>query len=112
LQASVAANFESGRHLTRQIRTPSSLLNQGGVPIIMERNLRLDSVQAIDVSIGRQFDIAGDFRLRVQGSIYNLLNSDNPLSVASLLLQTPGQTFQPDFWTQPRRLELRVGFEF
>ncbi len=111
LTGSVAANFESGRHHTRQIRV-SGLLNQGGVNIIMERDLRLKNVQTIDVSVGRKIYLGGDFAIRVEGTVYNLLNSDNELNLASLRLQNVGDEFEPDFWTQPRRLQVRLGFEF
>ena len=109
---SIAGDFESGRHHTRQIRTPSGLLNQGRVDIIMERDLRLNPIQAIDVSLAKRFYFGGDVAIRVEGTVFNLLNSDNELSLADLRLQAPGDVFPVSFWTQPRRLQLRLGFEF
>lgn len=109
LHAAVSADFETGRHLTRQIRVPT---DQGRVTVIMERGFRLDPIQAIDVTVGRMFNFGEDVQLRVEGTIFNLLNSDNPLSVASLRLADPSEDFVPDSWTQPRRLQLRLGFQF
>ena len=112
LQASVAADFESGRHHTRQIRTPTSLLNQGGVVIIMERDLRLKPIKAVDVSVGRRFHFGENVAVRLEGTVYNILNADNELNLATQRLQNVGEEFTPDFWTQPRRLQVRLGFEF
>ena len=111
LHASVAADFESGRLMNRQIRIPT---DQGRVTVIMEREFeRLDPIQAVDVTVGKLFKFSDSgFQLRVEGTVFNLFNSDNPLSVASLRLSNPGDQFVPDSWTQPRRLQLRLGFQF
>jgi hypothetical protein len=66
----------------------------------------------IDLTVGRNFNLSSDFVLRVDGTIFNLLNSDNVLGLLTQRLE-PGQTEFPAFnWTQPRRLQIRVGFEF
>jgi hypothetical protein len=78
----------------------------------MERDLRLDPIQAIDVSLGKRFYFGSDVAIRVEGTVFNLLNADNPLSLTSLRLNEPGDEFPVSFWTQPRRLQLRLGFEF
>jgi len=110
LHASVAADFEDGRLLNRQIRVPT---DQGRVTVIMQREAqRLGAIQAVDVTVGKLFNLGGNAQLRVEGTVFNLLNADNALSVASLRLANPGETFTPDTWTQPRRLQLRLGFQF
>jgi hypothetical protein len=113
MHASVLADFSSGRHHVRTIRTPDiGGEGQGQTVIIMERDFRLNPIEAIDVTVGKRFNLGQDMFVRVDGSVYNILNSDNELNLASLRLQTPGQTFIPDYWTQPRRLEIRLGFGF
>jgi carboxypeptidase family protein/TonB-dependent receptor-like protein len=110
LNASVLADFESGRYYVRQIRVGG--LTQGSTRVILEQNLRLEAVKSIDVTVGRKFPLGAGFVVRLDGTIYNILNSDTPLELASLRLQSPDEQFIPDFWTQPRRLEIRAGFQF
>ncbi|HSE40422.1 MAG TPA: TonB-dependent receptor, partial [Acidobacteriota bacterium] len=113
LNASVLADFSSGRSHVRQIRTPSiGGEGQGRTVIILERDFRLNPIESIDVTVGKRFNFGQDMYVRVDGTIYNILNSDNELNLASLRLQTPDETFTPDYWTQPRRLEIRLGFGF
>ena len=109
LNASVLANFESGRYHVRQIRVGG--LTHGSTRIILEQNLRLEAVKAIDVTVGRKFPLGAGIVARVDGSIYNILNSDTPLELTTLVLNA-GESFIPDFWTQPRRLEVRLGLQF
>lgn len=109
LNASVLGDFESGRYIVRQIRVGG--LTQGSTRVILEQNLRLEAVKSIDVTVGRKFALGAGFVLRLDGTIYNILNSDTPLELATLVLNA-GETFVPDFWTQPRRLEIRAGFQF
>jgi hypothetical protein len=110
MHASVAADFEDGRLLNREIRIPT---DQGRVTVIMEREFqRLGSIQAVDVTVGKLFHLGSDVQFRVEGTVFNLFNADNALSVADLRLSDPTETFTPDTWTQPRRLQLRLGFQF
>jgi hypothetical protein len=111
LNASVLADFESGRYYTRQARVSSSILSQRSSRVILEQNLRLEAVKSIDVTVGRKFAFGNGLVARVDGTVYNILNSDTPLELATLVLNA-GETFVPDFWTQPRRLEFRFGFQF
>jgi hypothetical protein len=109
LNASVLADFESGRYYVRQIRVGG--LTQGSTRVILEQNLRLEAVKSIDVTVGRKFPLGAGFVVRLDGTVYNILNSDTPLELATLVLNA-GETFIPDFWTQPRRLEIRAGIQF
>ncbi|MCI0417505.1 TonB-dependent receptor [bacterium] len=109
LQASVLADFETGRHFTRQFFVGG--LTQGRQRVIMERDLRLDPIESIDVTVGRRFNIGGAAQFRLEGTIYNIFNSDNALALQDLRL-AEGDVFIPSFWTQPRRLEVRLGFQF
>ena len=110
LQASVTADFESGKYLNRQVRTPSGLLNQGRRTVIMERDLKLGTVQAIDISVARRFAFGDNFGFKVAGTVYNLLNSDTELAVTDSLYRRG--TTVVDTWTQPLRLEIGLGLDF
>jgi hypothetical protein len=113
LHASVNADFSSGKHHVRVSRTPANLLNQGPVIVIMQRGYRISPIQAIDLNVGRRFDLGQKFIIRVDGTIFNLLNSDNELGLLPPLRLLPTQTeFTAFNWTQPRRLQIRLGFEF
>jgi hypothetical protein len=113
LHASVLADFSSGRHHTRQIQTPSiGGEGQGRTVIILEQDFRLNPIESIDVTVGREFSLGAGLEFRLDGTVYNILNSDNELSLQTLRLQSPAQDFVPNYWTQPRRLEVRLGFSF
>lgn len=50
--------------------------------------------------------------MRADAQIYNLLNSDQELLFASLVLQDLGNTFVPDTWVKPRRIQVLVVWSF
>jgi hypothetical protein len=88
------------------------LLSQDDVDVIMQRGYRIDPIRMIDLNVGRRFDLGSDFVIRVDGTIFNLLNSDNVLGLFTQRLVPPATEFLPRNWSQPRRLQIRVGFEF
>ena len=117
LQASVNADFSSGKPYVRTIHPVDEdkdpvLPKQGNIDVIMQRGYRLPPFKVIDLTVGRQFDLSSDFVIRVDGTIFNLLNSNNDLWLLSNRLQPPATQLITAFWTQPRRLQIRVGFEF
>lgn len=112
INAAVNVDFSTGRPHTRQYRVG---LEQGGKRVIMERDIRLDPIQVIDLTVGRRFALSKGFNIQLNGTIYNLLNSDNVLdlsSQASQVLANPGDAFTPGTWTKPRRLQLQLGMQF
>lgn len=111
LHASVSADLSSGKHHVRTINS-LDLLNQPNVQVIMERGYRLPPIKMIDLTVGRQFNLNSNFVIRVDGTIFNLLNSDNVLGFRTQQLMQPATEFPVLNWTQPRRLQIRVGFEF
>jgi hypothetical protein len=113
LHASVNADFSSGKHHVRTHRVGlSDGVTQGMVDVIMERGYRIPPIQMIDLNVGRQFNLGNYFVLRIDGTIFNLLNTDNVLGLSSLQLAPMATEFPAFNWTQPRRLQIRVGFEF
>jgi outer membrane receptor protein involved in Fe transport len=106
-------NLETGKATTRQTRVGG--LDQGTVTIILEPGgvNRFPNVYNLDVTIGKRFRFGeGNAALRIDGIFYNLLNSDTPITYATLRLQNINDSFTEDSWFDPRRLMLRVGFEF
>ena len=78
----------------------------------MERGYRLENIEAIDLTVGKLFNVGSDVQFRLEGTVFNLLNSGNDLNLATLLLSEPGEQFVPDSWAKPRRLQLRFGVQF
>jgi hypothetical protein len=112
-----AANidFSDGRPFTRQIRPSSSLLNQTPRPrVIMERGFQLDWFQVIDLTFGKRFKVSQDFTLEINGTIYNVLNANNALTLDTQVLSRTNTdaVFTETGWTKPRRLVLQVGAQF
>ncbi len=110
---SASLNLETGRAITRQRRVGG--LNQGTIPIILQKggDVRFPDVKTLDLVIGKRFRFGeGNTALRFDATVYNVFNSDTPISYASLILQAPEQDFTAVSWFDPRRLMFRVGFEF
>jgi hypothetical protein len=111
LQASVLADFETGKTFNRVVRFGD--LNQGTSSMIMQRGFRMPTIKNIDVTVGRRINLGGSAAIRLQATIYNLLNADNFLNLTNLRFETTDASdVSPDLWTQPRRIELRAGFQF
>jgi outer membrane receptor protein involved in Fe transport len=105
-----SANFQSGAPYSRQIRVP---LDQGLTTVIMEPasdDRRKPFQSLLDLSIGRRFPVGGNtFKLDLQ--VLNALNEDANEFFETLVLQE-GDTLLPSDWIFPRRLVVRVGWEF
>ena len=111
---STSVNIESGRPFNRQVQVFG--LNQGSQSVILEsagsrEGLRHPSAAVVDVLIGKRL-YAGGVQLRLDGQIYNLLNSNATLSLESQTLQSADDVFVPNSWVRPRRLMIRLGFIF
>jgi hypothetical protein len=88
-------------------------LGQGAQTVIMQRDFRLEAIQSIDVTIGKVFNVGGDFQIKVLGTIFNLLNTGNDLVLATQRFDVDEEPiFVPTQWAKPRRLGLQVGMQF
>jgi hypothetical protein len=114
LQAATSIEFSSGRPYTRQIRVHAPVDYGAWSTVIMEPGgiLRHSPVQNIDLSVGKWISIGDRLQVNVEGQIFNLLNSSQELSFAALILQDPTQTFVPNSWVQPRRLQIHIGVQY
>jgi hypothetical protein len=112
IQFSTSVEFSSGRAHSRQIRVFG--MDQGSVDMLMEPigAYRYKPIESIDLLFGKRFSVTEQAYFRLEGWIFNLLNSDQDLFKATLRLQDPSEDFVPDTWMQPRRLQLRIGFYF
>lgn len=112
LQLSTNMEFSTGRAHNRQILATG--LGQNTATVIMAPGgaFRFSPIQNIDLSIQKRFYVGNDMSIRLEGLIYNLLNSDQELFYSTLRLQDPSEDFTADTWTKPRRLQVRVGFQF
>jgi hypothetical protein len=109
-----ALNLESGRPFNRQIQAFG--LNQGSTRVILETagsrdELRREANKNIDIMVGKRVRIGGA-TLKFDATVYNILNSDNVTFFQDLRLSSPDETFEPDEWVPPRRLMIRLGFDF
>jgi hypothetical protein len=111
IMVSGSLEFSSGRAHNRQIRVGG--LGQGTADVIMEPggSYRFSPIQQVDVVVGKRIPI-GKARIRLDGYFYNLLNSETEITLATLRLQNAGEDFEGVQWYKPRRVMLRVGFEF
>lgn len=114
LQASVNADFSSGRPYARLAEAGGGgFLAQGRIVYtsVPRGKLRFSPIESLDLSLGRQIALTDKLKLRVEGSVYNVLNSDQELFWATQTLG-PTDSFVPDTWVKPRRLQIRLGLNF
>ena len=111
-------NIQSGRAYNRQIRVGG--LGQGTSRVIMDPagsdssafgKLRYPAEKRVDLSLSKRFDLGSNFQFKVDAQVFNLLNEGTHTLNESLILQ-PGDTFLPADFVWPRRLMLRLGFQF
>jgi hypothetical protein len=117
---STSVNIESGKPHTRMIR--SSAFNQSTPYIIMAPGgsedvsvggtLRRPTQKNIDIMVGKRFYLTDRALIKADLTIYNLLNDNADLFMETLRLQDVDETFIPSSWMLPRRLMIRIGFEF
>ncbi len=112
VQLSTSSEFSSGRAFNRQISVGG--LGQGRKSVIMEPggSHRFPQIKNVDVTFGKIVRLGGTYRLRLDASVFNMLNSDQNLTFADLRLQTPEDDFTADAWVKPRTLQFRLGLQF
>jgi hypothetical protein len=103
-------NLQNGRPYSRQINVPTAR----NPPAIMEPasdEQRHPFQYLWDIGIGKQFNLGGSVALQVDLQILNALNNSATDSFETVRLNA-GDTFIPDWWVKPRRLQVHVGIEF
>ncbi|MFQ5789646.1 MAG: TonB-dependent receptor domain-containing protein, partial [Acidobacteriota bacterium] len=114
---STSVNIESGKPYNRQIRvfgfnqsTPRVIMAPSGSEDVTG-TLRRPTQKNVDIVFGKRVTL-GQVTLKLDATVYNLLNDDADLFFNDLRLQSPDDQFIPSSWVLPRRLMLRVGFDF
>ncbi len=110
LRATTNVNLQSGRPFFRQLRGPydTSASRQDFFVAASDRH---PFQSLVDFSIGRRFELPGDGKLKLDLQFFNLLNDDATDFFETVVLDE-GETFRPNAWVKPRRLMLRIGFEY
>ncbi|PWT88401.1 MAG: hypothetical protein C5B54_10690, partial [Acidobacteria bacterium] len=95
MEAAANVDISSGKPIIR--RAEPSLSGLGNSTVIMQDGIRLKAIQTVDLTLGRMFHLGKRVQANLQGTIYNVLNADNEIHIASTILD-PGQQFTPDIW--------------
>ena len=64
-----------------------------------------------DIGIGKQFNLGGSAALQVDLQFLNVLNK-TPTDYWETVRLNAGDTFIPNYWVKPRRLQVHIGIEF
>jgi len=114
LRFSSVVNLQSGRPYTRQARVNYNNISSRQTNFIAEPAsdyLRFDFQNLIDFAIGRDWAIPGNWTLKTDLQVFNLLNSTAVDRWVDYVLND-GDQFVPSLWVKPRRLMLRIGLEY
>ena len=110
MRANTLINLQSGRPFSRQIELPTETK-----PVaIMEPasdDLRHGFQYIWDLGFGKQFNLGRSVALQVDLQLLNVLNK-TPTDYWETQELNAGDTFIPNWWVKPRRLQLHVGIEF
>ena len=80
-------------------------------PVGSRDGLRHPAIWMLDVRFCKRFDL-GAGQLKLDGYLYNALNSTASIWNSSLRLEDPGEDFIPSSWVEPRPLMLLAAFVF
>jgi len=111
MRASTVINFQDGRPYYRQISGNYSTNRTGQGRFVADSSFRHDFQYLVDFSIGKDFRIPGNGRLKLDLQFFNLLNSAEVDYFETTLLEYPDD-FRPNWWVKPRRLQLHLGVEW
>ena len=112
----LAANvdFSNGQPYNRQLRPPGDNFNQLRPRVIMDRNFQKPWFQVIDLTVGKRFYVSKSVELQLNGTIFNILNTNNVLLFDTQVLSNSdtSDVFTETNWAKPRRLTIQVGAQF
>ena len=110
MRANTLINLQNGRPYSRQIYLPT----ERNPPAIMEPasdEQRHPFQYLWDIGIGKQFNLGGSVALQIDLQLLNALNNSATDYFETVRLNA-GDTFIPNWWIKPRRLQLHIGIEF
>jgi outer membrane receptor protein involved in Fe transport len=111
LELTGSVNLQSGRPFARLDR---ARLGQGSTFFIVEEaadDRRLPSTALVDLGIGKRVPLGNQRELKIDLQVLNVLNEDANTFWESLWVG-PDESYVPSDFVWPRRLMLRLGFEF
>ena len=111
MHANTVINLQDGRPYYRLISAPYSVNRSVQDRFVADNSLRHDFQYLVDFSIGKNFNIPGNGRLKLDLRFFNLLNNTATDYFEDILLSYPDD-FRPNWWIKPRRLQLHVGLEW
>jgi hypothetical protein len=110
MNLSTMINLQSGRPYSRQAYSPT----EGHPAIIMEPasdSQRHDFQYLWDLALGKTFTLGSDVELEFALQLFNVLN-ETPVDEWETVVLADGDTFVPNTWVKPRRLQLRAAVHF
>jgi len=110
MRTNTLINLQSGRPYSRQIYLPTV----GNPAAIMEPasdDQRHGFQYTWDVGFGKQFNLGDNVALQLDLQLLNVLNK-TPTDWWETTRLNAGDTFIPNWWVKPRRLQLHIGIEF
>ena len=111
LRAATAVNLQDGRPYARQIRGDWDTSVGRQDYFAADYSFRHPFQSLVDFSIGKDWAIPGNGRLKTDLQFFNLLNNTATDWFETVLLDA-GENFIPTYWVKPRRLMLRIGIEY
>jgi hypothetical protein len=103
-------NLQSGRPYNRQSQVPT--FNRPDVVVEPAGgDLRHDTQTIWDLGFGKQFNLGGSVALQLDLQLLNVLNK-TPVDYWETVVLAEGDTYVPNWWVKPRRLQLHIGIEF
>jgi hypothetical protein len=113
-QASMSANWQTGRPYARLDRVSSRFLDQGSQFIIIDpasNDHRLPTSLLIDLGLRKNFALGNDMSLEVGLDVFNILNEDANTSWDSQWVG-PDEEYTASNYVWPRRAMVRLGLKF
>jgi len=111
MHASTVINLQDGRPYFRRSQAGYSVSRSAQSWFIADPSFRHDFQSLVDFSIGKDFMLPGDGRLKLTLQFFNLLNSTAVDYLEDTRLTYP-DNFRPNWWIKPRRLQLHLGVQF
>jgi hypothetical protein len=110
MRANTLINLQSGRPYSRQIYLPTER-NPAAIMEPASDEQRHPFQYLWDIGIGKQFNLGGSAALQVDLQLLNVLNNSATDWWETTRLNA-GDTFLPNWWVKPRRLQVHIGIEF
>jgi outer membrane receptor protein involved in Fe transport len=110
MNLSTMINLQSGRPYSRQAYAPTT-----GRPQVIMDPLSDDTRHGFqylwDLGLGKRIDLGSDVEMQLDLQLLNVLN-ETPTDWWETVVLAAGDSYVPNTWVKPRRLQLRAGITF